>query len=707
MASPTTGNQNVLSTLTSLGLRVFPLPRGKRVPVQKAFHEIATTDPDFSLDLNNAGVATGDGVVVLDIDVKGGRDGRPALEALGPLPLTLTVATPSGGRHLYFATPPGTEIANSVNRLGHGIDVRGHHGYVLAPGSRTPKGRYEIVRSVDTLPTLPEHIIRKCKAPRDRTDADIPATELDMPEAVAAAAEWLTANAPSAIEHHGGNDTTFRTAARVKDFGISEAMCVELLTDYWNETKASPSWEPDDLARIVANAYGYGTSAPGARSPHAEFSEALTPEQLAAIEATRLAHQKPPHEHQPDTTPLSSLARHLHPLVPFDAERDLTPRQFILGHMLARSTVATLVSPPGIGKTTLSIEFGVTIASAKPILGDRFRPIGGPKHVLIWCQEDDLNELKLRLAAIMKHFGVTWADFLDPLTGTHRLHILSGVERPLQITVTGSDNRSMVASQDASDVLAYIREHEIAFAVFDPLAELHPGDENDNAHMGKVARTFRTIAVQATCNVFLIHHTKKHDMASSDDFAGDMWAGRGAGAVMGVARFGATFYTVGEKCAKKYGIAPEDRHRYVRFDDAKNNLGPLMGEPAFFERVSVDMGVLGHVGVLVPAEMKARESMDVSVNVLATDVAFVVREMRERGIRAVGWMQIVDALQADRYEGGEGEPGRYTLGSADALRKRVRRLFDEESGAPVSDELVGLELRHKGASTYVMRLEDA
>lgn len=704
MANTHTDNQNVLKTLTDLGLRVFPLPRGKRVPAIREFYDFATTDPDFSLGMNNAGVATGDGFAVLDIDVKDGRDGRPALEALGPLPLTLTVATPSGGLHLYFALPPGAEIGNSVNRLGKGIDVRGHHGYVVAPGSSTPKGSYTILRTVDRLPLLPEHVVRKCKAPRERDAEGAPAIELDLPENIVAAAHWLEHVAEVATSGSGGNDATFRVASRVKDFGVSEQGAREIMGDYWNEKKAEPSWDLDDLHRIIANAYSYGTSAPGAKAPQAEFSEALTPEQLAAIEATRLAHQRPKHEHQPDETPLPGLAAHMHPLEPFDPASGLRRRDFVLGRVAARKVISTLVSPPGIGKTTFETAICVAIACARPILGPHFAPVGGPKHVLLWCQEDEANELKLRLVAYMRHFGLTWDDFMDPLTGTLRLHILSGVERPLMVTVTGSDNRSLVASKDAVDVLEYIKAHDIAYAVFDPLAELHGGEENDNGHMGYVSRVFRKIAVAANCHVRLVHHTKKHDMASSDEIAGDMWSGRGAGAIMGVARYGATLFTVGEKCAKEYGIPKEHRQRYLRYDEAKNNLGPLSGHPLFFERVAVRIDEIDdEVGIVVPVEFKARETQEVRADVFAADMRFVIDRIMDRGIRCVRWAQVADALGADEYADGEADPGRYGLVGEEALRKRISRMFDSDTGIPISDELSGLVLRRKGREHLISR----
>jgi|SRR5579862_4860549 len=81
------------------------------------------------------------GLVVLDMD---GEDGRQAIaqlsEMLGPLPeRTLRVETgrPEGGEHVYMLCPTGEdELMNQAGVRGcHGLDVRGHHGFVTAPGS--------------------------------------------------------------------------------------------------------------------------------------------------------------------------------------------------------------------------------------------------------------------------------------------------------------------------------------------------------------------------------------------------------------------------------------------------------------------------------------------------------------------------------------------------------------------------------------------
>jgi hypothetical protein len=99
----------------------------------------------------NIGLACGaSSLVVIDLDVKGDRDGvdtlRRLLAAEGPgesrnrsfrktVGRTVASRTPSGGWHLFFRQPAGARIRSSAGKLGPGVDVRGQGGYIVLPPS--------------------------------------------------------------------------------------------------------------------------------------------------------------------------------------------------------------------------------------------------------------------------------------------------------------------------------------------------------------------------------------------------------------------------------------------------------------------------------------------------------------------------------------------------------------------------------------------
>ena len=106
--------------LADAGQPVFPC-RSNKSPACAHGYKDATTDPDEIEKLfahrsaKLIGLATGEasGIVVVDIDVKNGKDGRqwPRYQ---DLPRTKKVQTASGGFHFYFKHP-GREIKNRAN----------------------------------------------------------------------------------------------------------------------------------------------------------------------------------------------------------------------------------------------------------------------------------------------------------------------------------------------------------------------------------------------------------------------------------------------------------------------------------------------------------------------------------------------------------------------------------------------------------------
>jgi hypothetical protein len=145
--------------LARRGWYVFPLRPGDKRPLPRftKWESRATTDPEQIAEWwaeapYNIGIATGpSGLLVIDCDTA--RDGdapdwRLLLDGVDitghRLPRTFSVATPSGGRHLYFSAK-GRSLSNTVGKLGKHIDTRGVGGYVAGPGSVLRTGYYRIV----------------------------------------------------------------------------------------------------------------------------------------------------------------------------------------------------------------------------------------------------------------------------------------------------------------------------------------------------------------------------------------------------------------------------------------------------------------------------------------------------------------------------------------------------------------------------------
>lgn len=344
---------------------------------------------------------------------------------------------------------------------------------------------------------------------------------------------------------------------------------------------------------------------------------------------------------------------------------ELPKREFCVGRFVAKQYVSALVSPPGVGKTTFLLMMAVAVATGRgEIVGF---DIPKRERVFLFNQEDELAELKRRLAAVMAQYDVGWPDLM--IDGRPALALGSGADKALMFA--RKDGEHVVRSRDAIDVEAFIKANGIGLAIFDPFVELHPVDENNNVEIAAVGRIFRRIAVNGRCGVVLAHHTRKPpNAANRESYAGDMDAARGAGALNGVARMGATLYGIDAATAKRYAIRDEEKHRYIRFDDGKANMSLLSGEPRFFRREGVVIGGLGgeEVGVLVPVKLTRAKTATESSSDENTRIRDAVASLLKT---ADGRRKTIKSVAEELIDTGLAE-----LVSPEALRKRLGRMFE-------------------------------
>jgi hypothetical protein len=149
---------NAAVVLARLGFAVFPCAPNTKIPaIPKTAGGAGCLDASKDLERvralfkgrkqANVGIAARDDLIIIDLDVKAGEDGRTTLATWeaeeGPLPRTRRARTPTGGEHIYLRLPPGTPRVKNAARFAVGVDVRSVGGYVVAPPSVVNGKPYE------------------------------------------------------------------------------------------------------------------------------------------------------------------------------------------------------------------------------------------------------------------------------------------------------------------------------------------------------------------------------------------------------------------------------------------------------------------------------------------------------------------------------------------------------------------------------------
>jgi hypothetical protein len=165
---------------------------------------------------------------------------------------------------------------------------------------------------------------------------------------------------------------------------------------------------------------------------------------------------------------------------------------------------------------------------------------------------------------------------------------------------------------DVDGCIERIREHDVGLFIVDPFVETHEVNENSNEHIKTVAAMFREVARATNCAVLLVHHTAKPPQGMSDGHAGNMNTSRGASALVGVARVVQTLFSMSVSDAERFGVAPEERHLFLRLDDAKANFGPISGASLWYRREGITIANGDDVGVLVPHQFTGGAVPDIT-----------------------------------------------------------------------------------------------
>ncbi|HEM7873839.1 TPA: bifunctional DNA primase/polymerase [Burkholderia contaminans] len=219
-------------------------------------------------------------MMVVDLDVKNGKDGVSELERLarehGALPETLAAESASGGQHLFFLVPRAT--SSRTDSLASGVDIKSDRGYVVAAGSIVDGKEYRWLNDKKLARLDASNWAFKragASTARERSNVREQPAAVDPDRAQVRAVEYLK-TAPVSVKGQGGDATAYRVACGVRDCGLTEAQTVDLLlSEHWHN---GCGWSADRLREKVAHAYRYAKEPAGVKAAEAAFPKVETPD---------------------------------------------------------------------------------------------------------------------------------------------------------------------------------------------------------------------------------------------------------------------------------------------------------------------------------------------------------------------------------------------------------------------------------------------
>lgn len=245
-----------------------------------------------------------------------------------------------------------------------------------------------------------------------------------------------------------------------------------------------------------------------------------------------------------------------------------TQLEFVLPGFV-RATVGALVSPGGVGKSYWALAAAVAISAGPKGDLTGLKPAEG--KVLVLSKEDPLEVLEQRLHALAKAL-------------------------PKSVSYAGVDYRSCVGMDiDVMDAAWFevmvSAANGAKLVVLDTLARFHKLDENSAQDMGALLSQLERLAAASGASVLFLHHTSKAAVMNGQ--ATLQQAARGSSVLVDNARWAAFLAVMTEQEARVFGVTPEERVSYVRWNISKQNYGPAISD-IWYRR---DEG-----GVLIPVK---------------------------------------------------------------------------------------------------------
>jgi archaellum biogenesis ATPase FlaH len=475
----------------------------------------------------NIGIATGQGLVVIDSDGPKGEMGLQALQAEhASLPETAAAKT-SRGLHLYFRFPKDEHVPCSAR---DGLDVRGDGGFVVAPFSRHISGHvYEWVGGT-TPAAAPVWLLHWTK---NRTGTVHPTD--DKINGLGELPAYLKNIASPAISEQ--LDASLKTAwspaeqsrleaalsgIEVKSCGYDDFLKIGFALHSLNWDRADGTSIGFDLWNRWCSQSDHYNQA-GLESKWQSFERSARSGVTIgtvfhmAKERGWIGPSPEPVHGNPSASIFNAASFFPAPVEPSAALKAVSAdvllsvsapkRSWLVDRFIPAAEVTMIGGDGGTGKTTLALQLGLSCVSGETWLGLPVNRCG----VIYVSAEDPTPEVHYRLEQITKHRLVP-PDQLKQL----KLIDVAGKDAALAFF----DKGLLKPTQLLAQIETIAREHQAGCIIFDAVADFFGGNENERREARAFVGLLRGLAMDLNAAVVFLAHPSVDGIKTGRGYSG-------------------------------------------------------------------------------------------------------------------------------------------------------------------------------------------
>lgn len=245
-------------------------------------------------------------------------------------------------------------------------------------------------------------------------------------------------------------------------------------------------------------------------------------------------------------------------------------REWVFKDVMPLNKVCLLVAAGGVGKSFLTLQMALAVATGTPFCGLWMPQEAGA--VLCVYAEEDREELHRRLSSIQND---VFSNKLDSTLVAKNLFVTTSIssdrDGPNRL-ISHKDGQSTKNVDALIDLGKRIKASagSLRMIILDPLVRFNSGNENDSVEATRFMEVLEHVAKTLGCSVVVPHHQNKISMGSTQQTQS---ASRGSSAFTDAARWQANLRMMHDAETGAFGIPEDNAPFYVQLAITKNNYG--------------------------------------------------------------------------------------------------------------------------------------